>query len=134
MRPTILLFLFLALLATACGGGGDAVPTAAPTVPAESLGNGGEGGASPRVDASTSIPPTWTPQSPAVQVTSVPASEDEPAPTTSVDGDVYVVQAGDTLAEIAIRFAVDLDALAEVNGIQNIDHIEVGQELVIPQS
>jgi len=133
MRRIILLLLFLALLATACGGDGDGVPTAVPTVPAESPGEGSEGEASPRVDASTSIPPTWTPQSPAAQVTPVPVTGDEPASSPGADGDVYVVQAGDTLAEIAIRFGVDLDVLAEVNGIQNIDHIEVGQELLIPQ-
>lgn len=132
MRRIYLLLLFLALLAAACGGGADAIPTAAPTVPAELL---GEGGASPRLDSSNGIPPTWTPQPTAVQATPEPATadEDEPAPTPSGEGDVHVVQAGETLAEIAIRYGVDLDALVELNGIDNIDHIEVGQELLIPQ-
>lgn len=131
-RIILLLSLFLALLATACGGGGgDAVPTAAPTAPPESLGAESEEGASPRVDAATSIPPTWTPQAPAaVQATPAPAAA---GAVSAGEGDIYVVQAGDTLAEIAIQFGVDLNALAEVNGIQNIDHIEVGQELLIPQ-
>jgi LysM repeat protein len=43
-----------------------------------------------------------------------------------------VVQDGDTLAEIAEDYGVDLDLLAEVNAIENIDVIEVGQELIIP--
>lgn len=132
MRRILLLLLFLVLLATACGGGGNAVPTAAPTVAPGTLGAEGGGDGSPRVDASNSIPPTWTPQSPAVQATPAPVSGDDPEPSASGDGDVYVVQVGDTLAEIAIRFGVDLNALADVNGIQNIDHIEVGQELLIP--
>ncbi|MDX1688442.1 MAG: LysM peptidoglycan-binding domain-containing protein [Candidatus Promineifilaceae bacterium] len=134
MRRIYLLLLFLALLAiaaTACGGGGDAVPTAAPTVPAESLGEEGE--ASPRVDASTSIPPTWTPQAPAAQATPAPAPVDDDDPVSGGEGDVYVVQAGDTLAEIAARFGVDLNVLADANDIENVDHIEVGQELLIPQ-
>lgn len=129
MRRIVLLLMFLVLLAAACGGDSEAVPTAAPTVPPESLGEESEEEASPRVDASSSIPPTWTPQSPAAQVTPVPVS----GGSADVDGDVYVVQPGDTLAEIAIRFGVDLNVLAEVNAIQNIDHIEVGQELLIPQ-
>lgn len=128
-RIILLLSLFLALLVTACGGGGDAVPTTAPTVPPESLGAESEEGASPRVDAATSIPPTWTPQAPAAQATPVPAS----GAVSDVEGDTYVVQPGDTLAEIANQFGVDMNVLAEVNGIQNIDHIEVGQELLIPQ-
>ena len=128
-RLMLLLLLSLALLVTACGGGSEAVPTTVPTVAPDSLGEEGEEGASPRVDNATSIPPTWTPQSPAAQVTPIPASGD----VSVEDGDVYVVQPGDTLAEIASRFGVDMNVLAEVNGIQNIDHIEVGQELLIPQ-
>lgn len=131
MRRITLLLLPLVLLAMACGGGSAAVPTAAPTVPADSLGEGGDGAASPRVDASTSLPPTWTPQPPAEQATPPPPAGD-PQPEPGADDDVYVVQAGDTLAEIAIQFGVDLDTLADVNDIQNIDHIEVGQELLIP--
>jgi LysM repeat protein len=44
----------------------------------------------------------------------------------------YVVQVGDTLAEIAITFNVPLDVLVRANNISDPDHIEVGQELVIP--
>lgn len=131
-RIILLLSLFMALIATACGGDGDAIPTAAPTVPPESLGAESEEEASPRVDAATSLPPTWTPQAapaPAAQATPAPAA----GAVSAGEGDIYVVQAGDTLAEIATQFGVDLNVLAEVNGIQNIDHIEVGQELLIPQ-
>lgn len=136
MRVIMLILLFLALIATACGGDGESIPTMAPTVSGESLGEEGQGEASPRIEASTAIPPTWTPQSPAAQVTPAPASGDgnapSPASDAAVEGDVYVVQPGDTLAEIADRFGVDLVVLAEVNGIENVDLIEVGQELTIP--
>ncbi len=42
------------------------------------------------------------------------------------------MQEGDTLAEIAIQFGLALDALAQINNITDQDHIEVGQELIIP--
>jgi LysM repeat protein len=41
---------------------------------------------------------------------------------------------GDTLAEIAEQFGVDLNDLAQLNGIEDIDVIEVGQILQIPGS
>ena len=44
----------------------------------------------------------------------------------------YTVQPGDTLAQIASRFGVSLEALATANGITNVDLISVGQVLVIP--
>jgi lipoprotein-anchoring transpeptidase ErfK/SrfK len=46
--------------------------------------------------------------------------------------DRYVVQQGDTLANIAARMGVSIWALAEVNGIQNADLIYVGQALALP--
>jgi lipoprotein-anchoring transpeptidase ErfK/SrfK len=59
------------------------------------------------------------------------------APTTALaapetrDGG-YVVQSGDTLAAIAARMGVSMRALAEANGIDNVDLIYVGQVLVAP--
>ena len=45
---------------------------------------------------------------------------------------VYVVQAGDNLTAIAVRFGVSLTELAEVNGITNVNIVSVGDELRIP--
>jgi LysM repeat protein len=36
------------------------------------------------------------------------------------------------LGEIASRFSVTVEALAQANGITDLDHIEEGQVLVIP--
>ncbi len=47
-------------------------------------------------------------------------------------GRFYVVQPGDNLFRIALRFEVSLQALAAANGITNINRIFVGQVLVIP--
>lgn len=44
----------------------------------------------------------------------------------------YVVQPGDTLFSIAQRFGVDVDELAQLNGITDPGLIYVGQRLRIP--
>jgi LysM repeat protein/predicted chitinase len=46
--------------------------------------------------------------------------------------DVYFVRRGDTLARIARRFGVDIDQLADVNGITDRNFIHIGQPLRIP--
>lgn len=43
----------------------------------------------------------------------------------------YTVQRGDNLFRIAMHFGVDMNALASVNGIANIQQISVGQILNI---
>lgn len=42
----------------------------------------------------------------------------------------YVVQAGDTLSQIALDKNADVGTLAAVNHLANINHIETGQTLV----
>lgn len=48
------------------------------------------------------------------------------------DDEVYVVRKGDTLFYIAKLHNTTIDALADFNGIENPNHIEVGQVLRIP--
>ncbi|MDX1994856.1 MAG: LysM peptidoglycan-binding domain-containing protein [bacterium] len=47
-------------------------------------------------------------------------------------GLVYVVQFGDTLSGIAGRFNTTVTALAQLNGIVNVNRIQSGQRLIIP--
>lgn len=47
-------------------------------------------------------------------------------------GAVYTVKAGDSLTAIAARLDVDVYALARANGIQDINLIYVGQQLMVP--
>jgi N-acetylmuramoyl-L-alanine amidase len=47
-------------------------------------------------------------------------------------GPTYVIQAGDTLSDIAKRHGVSLSALRSANRLEG-DHIRVGQALTIPQ-
>ncbi len=52
-----------------------------------------------------------------------------PQPAT---GNVHIVQPGETLYAIAARYGVSAWTIAQTNGIYNINHIFVGQRLVIP--
>lgn len=47
-------------------------------------------------------------------------------------GPVYVVQSGDTLNVIAMRFGVSVDELIRANNLENPNMLAAGQELVIP--
>jgi len=49
-------------------------------------------------------------------------------------GATHVVQAGENLYRIALRYGTTVAALAELNGIYNPDQVAVGQTLVIPGS
>ena len=48
------------------------------------------------------------------------------------DGPIYLVQEGDTLWDIALRFGVVVEALEDLNGITDSAQIAVGTQLVIP--
>lgn len=52
------------------------------------------------------------------------------APTVS-QGDVYIVQPGDTLSGIAARYGTTYQVLAALNGIANPNYIYPGQQIVI---
>jgi LysM repeat protein len=148
MRPStrmfglLLLALALASVASACqlldlvapaGGsqpangstGGDQSPAN------QSPGDQSPGDLSPRISDPEDLPPTWTPLAPSQSETAVAP---EVVITAQAAGNqvTYTVQSGDTLAEIATRFNVTLEALATANNIEDYDHIEAGQVLVIP--
>lgn len=54
------------------------------------------------------------------------------AQSTHANGPVYIIQEGDSLWEIAYRFHVSQQDLANANGIVDSNQITVGQQLVIP--
>jgi LysM repeat protein len=77
-----------------------------------------------------------------IPVRVVPATE-TPSPTPLVPptatqatggptGNVYVVQRGDTLTNLAIRFGTTINTLVQLNGITNPNNIFVGQTLQLP--
>jgi hypothetical protein len=120
----ILALLSFTLFLVACGGSESAAPL--PTRADTTVLN-------PRTLLVTTpeLPPTWTPP-PSIQPDHL-AQPDQAAEIPADSGrPPYVVQAGDTLGEIATQFGVSLEALASVNGITDWDVIEVGTLLVIP--
>jgi LysM repeat protein len=61
-----------------------------------------------------------------------PAPSNPPAPVPTTPGTTYVVQRGDSLFGLSLRFGVPVQILAQVNGISNINLIYAGQPLTIP--
>jgi len=91
-----------------------ATPTAAPT------------------SVSTPTPtPTPTP-APSAAPRATPSLTIAPTAPPAPAQETYVVEAGDTLAEIAERFATTASALQAANGIDDANELAIGQVLVIP--
>ncbi len=71
-------------------------------------------------------PPTAT--APVVFVTATP-----PVPVPPLGyNNVYIVMPGDTLTRIARLFNTTVPTLAQLNGIVNVNLIQVGQQLIVP--
>jgi LysM repeat protein len=95
----------------------------------------------------TPIPtPTPAPATPSPNATPTPAATSTasaaPSPSTSAAPSAssgpspspvsYVVKRGDRLGDIAAQFGASVDAIVELNHLDNPDHIEAGQVLLIP--
>jgi len=87
------------------------------------------------------VTPTPAAQSVAPSVaTPLPNQPADPTPTaaspaqSSGTPEVYVVQAGDSLLGIALRFGLTMDALMQANNLTNPDFVFVGQRLAIPST
>lgn len=77
--------------------------------------------------------PTPTPEVVPPGAAPTPAVQPPETPATAAGETTYVVQPGDRLFRIALRFGVDYRALAAYNNILNPDRIYPGQVLRIPQ-
>lgn len=104
------------------GGGPNATPTPTPT---DSMPISASQVASPTAGASASQPSTAT-----VAPTSSAAATSSPTPAPTPR--TYVVQTGDTLNGIAVRFGTTAAAIAIASGITVADTIVPGQILIIP--
>ncbi len=74
--------------------------------------------------------PTFTPVPVATQV--IPAATPSTSGGAGAEGQLYVVESGDSLSGISVRFGVTLDALMAANQLTNPDFVFVGQRLAIP--
>jgi len=79
------------------------------------------------------VTPTATPTSPSGVPTQTPTSTPTTPSGTPGAPIVHVVQRGENLFRIALRYNTTVEAIAAANGIRNPQLIYVGQELTIPQ-
>lgn len=80
------------------------------------------------VPAGTAIPTPTSPVQPNFVATPAPTL----TPEASAGPFVYVVQAGDILANISIRFDVPIEDIVAANNLFDPNSLYVGQELIIP--
>ncbi len=138
---SILSILILsAFLASGCGLFGDDEPTPEVVEPPDSTTQTAESdtptatvtsGSDQQDQPAEAVAVTTSPDNEQQQAQDQPAAQVE---TEEVDNTIYIVQPGDTLAEIANRLGVRIDDLTTLNGIQNPDVLQVGQELKIPSA
>ncbi len=123
----LMIFLLLLVCAAACV---KPVPQSTTWLPASEQGNPGVAASEISQPVGLAIlPPTRIPGSPILTPT-----PDQPRtlPALRTEEEQYTIQSGDTLGKIAQRYGIDLDTLAKVNQIENINIVSVGQVLVIP--
>jgi LysM repeat protein len=88
----------------------------------------------PVVMIATPTPETLTVQ-PQAQLTPPPDANVAPTPTTAPaagDPEIYIVQQGDSLFGIALRFNLTVQQLMDANNLTNPDFVFSGQRLQIP--
>ena len=78
-------------------------------------------------EGATTLAASISPSTTAAAITTAPATVAPPTTTPE-----YIVQEGDSLSIIAQRFGVSTEDLANFNGIENANDIQVGQTLTIP--
>ncbi len=144
MRQTRILVLLLLLLA-ACGGSGGTGDTKTPSenenaneTAVEDVVQDKESPRETAAPTATTLPPTWTPipMEHSGHLSTGPSGSGSAAESIPISGTrvVYIVQRGDTLAQICNRYSASISTVASINNISDWDHIEVGQVLTIPVS
>lgn len=85
--------------------------------------------AAPTTAPTEAVPTATTAATTVPEITPTPTSTITPSPEA---GNIYIVQRGDTLSQIARRFNTTVATLAQLNGIVNVNSILVGQRLTLP--
>ncbi len=109
--------------------GGGTLPTIAPlppiqTIPAQT--------AQPTAEALPTLSASAGPTAPAGPIAFTPVPSQGGVISGETVAPFYIVQSGDTLWEIALRFGVSVDALRAANNLSG-DIIQPGQVLTLPQ-
>jgi murein DD-endopeptidase MepM/ murein hydrolase activator NlpD len=145
-RSTVLVFLFATAILTACQPATatpESFPTYDPFVPLNGTAPAIPIDAGNQPDAPTRTPgptPTRaqfsvtlpTPRDPNAPLVTPTPDMPHALPTPRQDADQYVVQAGDTLGDIAARYGVSAEALMQANNLADPNALSVGQTLLIP--
>lgn len=74
------------------------------------------------------------PQATQAAQTNQTAAASATQPTKKQNPKYYKIQSGDTLSQIAQKFGVDIKLLQKVNFIKNVNNIQAGKELYIPEN
>ena len=82
--------------------------------------------------AQEAFEPGATARPPGAPILSPTPDEPHPVPGMRTEPSQHIVQSGDTLGQIADRYGVSVEAIAEASNIANVNILEVGQTLVIP--
>ena len=106
------------------------IPIAGQTFTDKGSANCVTAGSVPPAPAASTIPVSTS--SAPVDVESDAAGTTASAATLPAAGLDYVVQSGDTLSLISLRYGLDWEVVAQVNGITNTEVIEVGQVIRLP--
>jgi LysM repeat protein len=115
--PRLSYWFLLSLILTGCGRLATPLTGALPQVPATAL-------------AEASVTPIPTPQATATPRPATPIAT--ATPTVTPTPIIYVIQAGDTLLNIAIQFDRTTEEIEAANGIADPRFLQIGQELIIP--
>ena len=149
LAPATLVLLIALALLTGCYR--PAAPDIMPTPSQEDLEATAAANATAAAEAGSPIEtPTTPPTAESPEPTDTPTTEPTavptaiptavpttvpPAPTTCASCQVtHVVQPGENMFRIALRYGTTVDAIASANGITNPALIYVGQKLIIPSS
>ncbi|HXW00970.1 MAG TPA: LysM peptidoglycan-binding domain-containing protein, partial [Anaerolineae bacterium] len=115
--PKYVYWFLISLILTGCGRLATPITGASPQAPA-----------TPVAAASATLPPT-----PRATSTPRPATPiATPTPTVTPTPIIYVIQAGDTLLNIAIQFDRTTEEIQAANGIVDPRFLQIGQKLIIP--
>jgi putative chitinase len=90
----------------------------------------------PTEAVATATPEPTTPATSAAETpTPTPTSAPTATPAPSVSGGTtHIVQPGENMFRIALRYGTTVQAIAQANGISNPQLVYVGQQLIIPST